>query len=343
MKTKAAILRQLNKPLEIVELEIPPLKRGQVLIQVLYTGICQTQLNELRGYKGQDPYLPHTLGHEASGIVLEIGEGVTKVKDGDIVVASWIKGEGIDVPSSYYLYRGEKINTGPISTFLEKAVISENRLIPISQKKISLKNAAILGCAIPTGAGAIFNEMTIQPGQSLAIFGAGGLGLSALVAGKYLKANPLIMVDVVDEKLEMAKKMGATIVVNSAKENVFDKIGSVDFAFECAGKIATMEMAIRCIKSGTGLAVIAGNVRVGEKISIDPYDLLRGKRVIGTWGGRSSIDKDIAKYVDLVSKGYCDWSNFITHEFSLEKINDFFDILAKGEAGRGIISFEKDK
>jgi S-(hydroxymethyl)glutathione dehydrogenase/alcohol dehydrogenase len=343
MKTKAAILRKLNEPLEIVELDIPRLQRGQVLVKIAYTAICQTQVNECLGHKGTDNYLPHTLGHEASGIVLEVGEGVTKVKEGDHVVASWIKGDGIDVASACYNHKNEKVNSGAISTFMEMAIIAENRLVVIPSNKISLKNAAILGCAIPTGAGVVFNEMNIKPGQSLVIFGAGGVGLSALVAGKYLKADPIIVVDVMDKKLEMAKKMGATVVINSAKENVADKVKNMDFAFECAGKISAMESAINSIKPFTGLAVIAGNVRIGEKLAIDPYDLIRGKRVIGTWGGKSAIDKDIVKYIDLIEKGYCNWSQFITHEISLEGINDLFDLMGSGGVGRGVISFIKDK
>jgi S-(hydroxymethyl)glutathione dehydrogenase/alcohol dehydrogenase len=344
MKTKAAILRALNAPLEIVDIEIPSLQKGQVLVQIAYSGICQSQLNEIRGYKGHDPYLPHTLGHEASGIVLEVGEGVTKVQKGDHVVASWIKGEGLESSSSVYSHEGQKICSGAISTFLEKAVIAENRLIPIS-KQMPLKEASLLGCALPTGAGVVFHEMKLSKGSSLAIFGAGGIGMSALLAAKHVQASPIIMIDIVEQKLQKALENGATHTINSSKGDVLERIKNimgmdgVDFALECVGKKEVMETAFKSVKSKGGLCILAGNVPQGEKMQIDPFDLIRGKRILGTWGGKSSIENDVQKYVALFLAGQMDWKSFITHEIRLENINSFFESFRRGEVGRGIISF----
>lgn len=164
MKTQAAVLTKLKAPLAIWELEIPELKSGQVLVKVAYSGLCHSQLNEIKGLKGEDRFIPHTLGHEGSGTVELIGPDVTKVKQGDRVVLSWIKGKGADVSSCRY----GVVNSGAISTFMTHAVISENRIIPIPDA-MPLKEAALLGCAVPTGAGVVKNEMELQEGESFAV------------------------------------------------------------------------------------------------------------------------------------------------------------------------------
>ena len=151
MKSKAALLTKIGMPLQIVELDLPELKPGQVLVKVEFSGICHTQLNEIRGRKGEDKFLPHTLGHEGSGIVEAVGPEVRKVRAGETVVLTWIQGEGMNVPSAQYLMSdGSKVNSGAISTFMDYAVISENRVVPV-KKGMSLRELPLLGCAIPTG------------------------------------------------------------------------------------------------------------------------------------------------------------------------------------------------
>ena len=327
MKTLAAVLTQIGSPLELQELTIPPLKKGQVLVEIHYSGLCHTQLNEIRALKGEDKYLPHTLGHEASGIVLEVGEGVTKVIPGDHVVLSWIKGSGLEGGSSIY---SDSVNSGSISTFLTKAIISENRLIPIPAD-FPLKEAALLGCAVPTGAGVIFNTMKLQPGQSLAIFGLGGLGQSALLAARHRGAHPLIAVDVNPEKLAKALELGATHAVTP--DQVFPP---TDFAFECAGRKEAMENAFSSIKPG-GLCVIAGNLPKGQKIEINPFDLILGKRLSGTWGGESSIDHDVKNYIHLYQNTGFDFTPLITHTVGLQDLNNLIADLASGKVGRGLV------
>lgn len=344
MKTQAAILERLNEPLAIKNISLPRLSKGQVLVEIVFSGLCHTQLNEIKGLKGPDAYLPHTLGHEGSGIIKDVGEGITKVKVGDHVVLSWIKGLGLEASSSTYDCDGIKVNSGAISTFMNYAVISENRVVPIP-REMPLKAAALLGCAIPTGAGVIFNDMKVNAKNSLVIFGAGGLGLSAIIAAKYLQAEPIIVVDLHDHKLEKALALGATHVINAREEEPLSAINrivakqGVDFAFECVGRKDVMETAFASLKAPGGLCVLAGNLPKGQMIQIDPFELIRGKRIIGTWGGGSNIDNDIKKYTDLYLKGVFPFDPLITHEVSLLEINELFTNLEKGLVGRGLISF----
>jgi len=343
MKTIAAILIELNRPLELVELEIPPLQNGQVLVQMVYSGLCHTQLNEWKGKKGADPYLPHTLGHEGSGIVLEIGEGVTKVKPGDRVVLSWIKGRGLDVLGASYQWEGRKVNSGAISTFMEKAVIAESRVIPIPDT-IPFREASLLGCAIPTGAGVVLNDMQLKAGQSVAVFGIGGIGLSALIAARSLNAYPIIAVDVVQEKLERSKRAGATHALHANESGMMEKLFAItqgkglDFALECAGRKEVMETAFSCVKAPGGLCVLAGNLAKGEKIQIDPFDLIRGRRILGTWGGGTQLDEDVPRYIDLFFKERNSLDILISDEVPLGEINDLMARLDQGKIARGLIA-----
>ena len=225
VKTQAAVLIQLCAPLEIWELEIPHLKEGQVLVKMAYSGLCHSQLNEIKGLKGEDKFLPHTLGHEGSGYVEAIGPKVTKVRPSDPVVVSWLKGSGADIPSTQYGSKKGVVNSGAISTFLSYAVISENRLVPLP-KQMPLKEAALLGCAIPTGAGVVKNEMAIPAGNSFALFGAGGVGLSALLAAKQAKAFPIIAIDVIEAKLQTARLLGATHVIHARQQEPCGKFSA---------------------------------------------------------------------------------------------------------------------
>lgn len=341
MKTQAAVLLEIGKPLRILDLEIPPLKPGQVLVRMVYSGLCHSQLNEIKGLKGEDKFLPHTLGHEGSGFVLKIGEGVTKVKPGNPVVLSWIKGLGADVSGCTYTSEGRKINSGAISTFLTETVVSENRLIPLP-KEMPLKEAALLGCALPTGAGVVKNEMQLKKGDSFAVFGVGGVGLSALLAAKEAEAYPRIAVDVHEEKLARALTFGASHLIHAGVHDPVQVIleitqsKGVDFVFEAAGRKEAMEKGFASLKT-PGLCVLAGNLPKGGMITIDPFDLIRGKRIVGTWGGGSKIEVDVAYYADKYLKKTMDITPLITHEAPLQEINALFDELEKGKVGRAVI------
>ncbi len=273
--------------------------------------------------------------------LIEVGEGVTKVFPGDHVVLSWIKGEGIEAGGCKYVSQSGLVNSGPISTFLKTAVISENRLIPIP-KELSLREAALLGCAIPTGAGVVFNQLKTTKEKSCAVFGVGGIGLSAIIAAKFLQASHVIAVDVSDEKLAQAKSLGATHLINSRSENPIARIKEITGGkgakgvLECVGRAEAMEMAFQSTASD-GICVIAGNLPKGEKIQIDPFDLIAGKKILGSWGGDTKIDQDIPRYVEMILQGNVKIGSLITHETPLREINALFQLFEQGKLGRGII------
>ncbi len=354
MKSIAAILTEINKPLQIEELDIPLLKKGQVLVEISYSGICHSQLNEIQGLKGEDKFLPHTLGHEGSGTVVEIGPDVTKVKCGDHVVLTWIKGQGSDVPSAQYRRAdGSIINSGAISTFMTHAVISENRLVPITEE-MPLKAAALLGCAVPTGAGIVKNTAKMLPGQSIAVLGLGGIGLSAILMAGQMNAKDektgssrqpsiIIAIDIMNQKLALARKLGATHTINANDDDPLKMVmeitsgRGVDYAIEAAGTQITMESALRCVRDKGGLCILAGNLPQGKTIAIDPFDMIKGKQLIGTWGGETEPDRDIPFYETSVLSGRIDLAPLITQIYPLSRINEAIRRMEEGEIGRILI------
>ena len=342
---KAAVLVQTGEPLSLVDVSLPSLKPEQVLVDVSYSGVCGTQLMEIQGKKGADRYLPHTLGHEGSGVVREVGTSVTKVKPEDHVVLSWIKGVGGDVPSTRYESDMGWINSGAISTFMSRTVTCENRVTPIP-KTMPLREAALLGCAIPTGAGIVFNTVQMKSGSSVAVFGLGGIGLSSLMAASCLKANTIIAVDIYDHKLEQARRLGATHTVNAAVHDVRKEIldmtsgQGVDYAIEAVGNRTAMETAFSAVRVNGGLCVLAGNVSHGETIAIDPFELIKGKRLIGTWGGETVPERDIRLYIEKYLSGDLPLEQLITHDYPLEKINQAISDMESGEVGRALIQME---
>jgi S-(hydroxymethyl)glutathione dehydrogenase/alcohol dehydrogenase len=343
-KMKAAILYGINKPLRIEELIIPSLREGQVLVKIHASGICHSQLNEIKGIKGTDKFLPHTLGHEGAGIVEDIGPKVTKVKKGDHVVLSWIKGKGINADPPIYFKGDKKINSGKLSTFNEYAVTAENRVTPISHD-MPLDLAALLGCAVTTGMGSVINIARVGHGDSIVIYGIGGIGLSAVHASFIRGAGRIIAVDINKSKLEMARELGAIDIVDARKVDPVKMIkeltggNGADYAIESAGLKQTMEQAFESVRINGGKTIIIGNLPHGQKISIDPFALICGRQIIGSWGGDTDPDKDIPAYIDLYLSGRLKLDKMLTHRFKLEEINNAFIAVEKGEAGRAIIEF----
>lgn len=344
-QTEAAILSELKQPLSLMQVSIPDLKPGQVLVDVAFSGVCHSQLMELQGKRGTDPFLPHALGHEGSGTVVEVGSGVTKVKPGDNVVLSWIKGSGADVPSTIYQSSKGPINSGAISTFMHRTITCENRITPIPEA-MPLREAALLGCAVLTGAGIVLNLARMGPGSHVGIFGIGGIGLSSILAANLVQATTIIAVDIFDHKLEQARRIGATHLVNARRQDPLVEIlkitlgRGVDLAVEAAGRSETMEVAFQAVRNGGGLCVLAGNLPEGEKISLNPFDLITGKRIVGTWGGESCPDQDIPKYVELFFSGKLKLDRLITHTYHLDKINQAFLDLENGLLGRALIEMK---
>ncbi len=338
MRTIAAILSDTNTII-IDELEIPTLKPGQVLVQVDYSGVCHTQLLEVRGLKGKDAFLPHCLGHEGSGTVVEIGPKIEKVKAGDRVILSWMKGSGANVAGTVYEWKGRLVNAGSITTFSRLAVVSENRLTPLPHD-IPMKEAALLGCALPTGLGAVLNTAQPKPGQSLAVFGCGGVGLSAVLGAKLSGCAPLIAIDLFASKLKTAKTFGATHTIDASKENVLEalaKIGPLDYAVEASGSPIAMQTALQAVRPQGGAAILIGNARHGHMLSLDPQLFNQGKRLLGTWGGDNQPDIHFPRYCNLIRHGYLPLAPFVEHSYPLERLDDALKDLECGAVLRPII------
>jgi S-(hydroxymethyl)glutathione dehydrogenase/alcohol dehydrogenase len=341
MKTIAAILVELGKPLVLVELDIPALRPGQVLVEIAFSGVCHTQVLECRGYRGEDRYLPHCLGHEGSGTVYDTGPGVTKVKAGDCVILSWIKGSGSDVPGTVYKWDGHDVNAGAITTFSRYSIISENRLMGMPEG-ISMSEAAMLGCAVPTGVGAVFNTAQPSPGQSIAIFGTGGVGLCAVMGASVAGCVPIIAVDVQEDKLKLAEQMGATHCVQAVELDPVKEVnricpGGVDFSIEASGRPQVMLQALYSVRNQGGVAVVIGNARHGERVELDPKQLNLGKQLRGTWGGDNWPDRDFPRYCKLLSSGKLNLNPLMSKTYPLSEINDAIDVLEAGKVARPLI------
>ena len=218
MKGRAAILVEQKKPLVIEEIEMPPLRFGQVLVKVDCSGICGSQLGEIDGVKGPDRFLPHLLGHEGSARVLECGEGVRTVKSGDHVVLHWRKGTGLEGPAPKYKSSLGDINAGWVTSFNEYAVISESRVTKVPDN-LDVEVTAMMGCAVTTGFGVINNNAQLKIGESIVIIGAGGIGLNIVQAAVMVGGHPIIAVDLYQSRLELARSLGATETLLSSKEN----------------------------------------------------------------------------------------------------------------------------
>src|SRR3989344_1607951 len=344
MKTEAAVLREIGKPLSLEELEIPELQRGQVLVKILYSGVCGRQYNEWKGYYGEDKFLPHTFGHEGSAIVEKVGQDVETVKPGDYVVLTWIKGKGIDAaPCKYKNNKGETINSGQISAFSNYAVVSENRMVKVP-KELPPDIAAPLGCAIPTGVGIVKNTLKAGKGSSIAIFGVGGIGQCAVIGARLAGCKKIIAVDIYDNKLELAKEFGATHIINSKKENPVSKIKELtdgkgtDFAVEATGVAKAMEQAYESVKA-PGRVALTGNPRKGETITIDPYGLIYGKELMGTKIGETYRNEEIHEYAKMCINGELKLDKLITSKYGLSDINKAFDDLEKGKIARALVKF----
>jgi Zn-dependent alcohol dehydrogenase len=345
---KAAILIEQKKPLEIAEIELPDtLDVGQVLVKIHYSGICGSQLGEIDGVKGKDIWLPHLLGHEASGTVQEIGPGVRHVKLDDTVVLHWRKGLGIEAPTPNYRWNGKKVNAGFVTTFNEYAIVSENRLTPIP-KGSDLEVAALFGCAVTTGFGVVENNAKIKIGESVVVFGAGGIGLNIVQAASLVSAYPIIAVDMYDNRLELAKRMGATHLINNnsscnVQQAIIDIAGDdgVDVYIDNTGKPEIIEIGYKVTKP-QGRVTLVGVPREGSNINIFSLPLHFGKGLTGSYGGESKPNEDIPRYYKLFDTGRIRLKLLITENFDLVEINTALNRMRTGKiAGRCLLRISK--
>jgi S-(hydroxymethyl)glutathione dehydrogenase/alcohol dehydrogenase len=340
---KAAILVESKKPLVVADIDLPgKLDVGQVQVKLHYSGICGAQINEIDAMKGPDKFLPHLLGHEGSGIVQKTGPGVTTVKEGDHVVLHWRPSKGIQAPPPKYNWDGKQVNAGWVTTFNEQAIISENRLTVIP-KDFDMRVAPLFGCAVTTAFGVVNNDAQIKVGQSVVIFGIGGVGLNIAQAASMVSGHPIIGVDLLEHKLEMGKKFGLTHAVVGGNDKVNGAIRDIvgvkgaDVVIETTGNSRVIEQAYN-LTHPDGKTILVGVPNKGDNISIYSLPLHFNKVLKGSHGGDAIPDVEIPRYINLMKAGKMTLDNLITHEFKLDEINKALDLFRSGEAGRIIIN-----
>ena len=337
---KAAILVESRKPLVIADIDLPTkLEFGQVLVKICYSGVCGSQINEIDAAKESDKFLPHLLGHEGSGIVEKIGEGVTTVKVGDHVVLHWRKSAGVDSVTPKYFWDGKKLNAGRITTFNEKAIVSENRLTVIPSN-FDMRTAPLFGCAVTSGFGIVNNDAKVKIGQSVLIFGVGGIGLNVAQASSMVSAYPIVGIDIHKHKIDMGKKFGLTHGIttdsNNLKKEIHNIIGDkgADITVDTTGNTKVIEQAYE-LTASDGKTILAGVPK--DKITIYSLPLHFKKILTGSHGGDSIPDIEIPRYIRLIDKKKMTLDNMITDEFKLTEINSAIDLLRSGKAGRIVV------
>ena len=371
IKSKAAIAWGPNQPLSVEEVDVMLPKKGEVLVKILASGVCHTDAFTL---SGEDPegIFPCILGHEGGGIVEQIGEGVTSVKVGDNVIPLYTpecreckfclsgktnlcqqiretQGKGLMPDGTTRFYKdGEPIfHYMGCSTFSEYTVLPEISLAKVNPAA-PLEEVCLLGCGVTTGMGAVMNTAKVQEGDTVAIFGLGGIGLSAIIGTTMAKASRIIAIDINESKFELARKLGATDCINPKdyEQDIQDVIveltdGGVDYSFECIGNVNVMRSALECCHKGWGESVIIGVAGAGQEISTRPFQLVTGRVWRGSAFGGVKGRSELPEYVERYLKGEYKLSDFITHTMGLEDINESFDLLHKGESIRTVIHFDK--
>jgi S-(hydroxymethyl)glutathione dehydrogenase/alcohol dehydrogenase len=370
MKSRAAVAWEAGKPLSIEEVDVAAPKAGEVLVKIVATGVCHTDLFTL---SGADPegLFPVILGHEGGGIVQEIGPGVTSVKPGDHVIPLYTPECGeckfclsgkTNLCQKIRLTQGRgvmpdgtsrfSINGKPILHYMGTSTFSEYTVMPeISVAKINpkapLEKVCLLGCGITTGIGAVLNTAKVQPGDSVAVFGLGGIGLSVVQGAVMAKAGRIIAVDMNPSKWEMAKALGATDFVNPKdypgtpiQQVIVDLTdGGVDYSFECIGNVNVMRSALECCHKGWGESVIIGVAGAGQEISTRPFQLVTGRVWRGSAFGGVKGRSQLPGYVDRYLSGEIKIDEMITEVLPLEEINKAFELMHEGKVIRSVIRY----
>ncbi len=366
MKTKAAVQYEYNQPMVIEEVELAGPKEKELLIKYEAAGLCHSDLSVMKGVMPLP--LPMVLGHEGAGVVQEVGPGVTKFKPGDHVVMAWVpvcgqcyfclRGQpflcqfkdktrgGTMLDGTCRMSKGSK-NIGKfigVGSFSEYNVVNEENVHPLA-KGIPFEVAAVSGCAAMTGVGAVINTAQVTWGSSVAVVGIGGVGLYAIQGAVLANATKIIAIDVLDNKLEYAKKFGATHVINATKEDAVAKVKEitgglgVDYAFEALGKLETSVTAFNMIRIG-GKAVIVGIPDFKTQLALPLYEFpLMQKSVLGCYYGSGDVRTDLATLLGLYETGRLKITETITDHYSLDKINDGFNDMVEGKNIRGVVKF----
>lgn len=368
MKTRAAVAFEAKKPLEIVELDLEGPKAGEVLVEIMATGICHTDAYTLDGFDSEGLF-PSVLGHEGAGIVREIGAGVTSVKEGDHVIPLYTpecrecktctsqksnlctsiratQGKGV-MPdgTSRFSYKGQTIyHYMGCSTFSNFTVLPEIALAKI-RKDAPFDKACYVGCGVTTGVGAVTNTAKVQAGDNVAVFGLGGIGLNVIQGAKMVGADKIIGVDINDEKAEWGRRFGMTHFINP--KNVDDVVaeivkltdGGADYSFDATGNTDVMRQALECCHRGWGESIIIGVAEAGKEISTRPFQLVTGRVWKGTAFGGARGRTDTPKIVDWYMDGKIEIDPMITHTMPLDDINNAFDLMHAGESIRSVVVF----
>ncbi|MAF57952.1 MULTISPECIES: S-(hydroxymethyl)glutathione dehydrogenase/class III alcohol dehydrogenase [Ponticaulis] len=368
MKTRAAVAFEAKKPLEIVELDLEGPKAGEVLVEIMATGICHTDAYTLDGLDSEGIF-PSVLGHEGAGIVREVGAGVTSVKPGDHVIPLYTpecrqcksclsgktnlctairatQGKGL-MPdgTSRFSYKGQTIyHYMGCSTFSNFTVLPEIAVAKI-REDAPFDKACYVGCGVTTGVGAVTNTAKVQVGDNVVVFGLGGIGLNVIQGAKMAGADKIVGVDLNNAKKEWGEKFGMTHFVNP--KDVSDVVahiveltdGGADYSFDCTGNTDVMRQALECCHRGWGTSVIIGVAEAGKEIATRPFQLVTGRNWRGTAFGGAKGRTDVPKIVDWYMQGKIQIDPMITHVMPLEKINDAFDLMHEGKSIRSVVTF----
>lgn len=365
MRTRAAVLYQANEPMRIEELELAEPKEREVLVRIAASGVCRSDWHVINGDWQRGTALPMVLGHEASGTVEQVGPGVTTVKPGDPVVVNFapfcgqcnfcLSGRpvlctavrsatpGAMPDGTTRLSRhGQPIHHFAASaTFAEHAVLHESGAIKV-RPDVPLGTAALVGCAVMTGVGAVVNTAKVQAGSSVAVFGAGGVGLNVIQGARLAGASQIIAVDIVDEKLEFARQHGATDVINAKSEDPVRAVrrrtgGGADYTFEVLGSGPLIRQAFDAAKRG-GKVVVVGLPADGVDAAVDASALVFGEKVLmGCFYGSTRARIDMPRLIDMCLNGQLQLSSQVTRHYRLDQINEAYDDLVSGKPGRGLI------
>jgi len=369
IKSQAAIAWAPNQPLTIEEVDVMLPRRAEVLVRIIASGVCHTDAFTL---SGEDPegVFPVILGHEGAGIVEQIGEGVTSVCVGDHVIALYTaecyeckfcksgktnlcsavretQGKGLMPDGTTRFYKdGQPIfHYMGCSTFSEYTVLPEISLAKIN-KKAPLEEVCLLGCGVTTGMGAVLNVAKVEKGDNVAIFGLGGIGLSAVIGAKMAGAHHIIGIDINQSKFELAKKLGATDCIDpTAYDKPIQEVivemtqGGVEYSFECIGNVDVMRSALECCHKGWGESVIIGVAGSGQEISTRPFQLVTGRVWRGCAFGGVKGRTELPGIVDRYMAGEFALDNFITHTMGLKDINEAFKLMHEGKSIRSVINF----
>ncbi len=370
MKTRAAVAWAADKPLTVETIDLAGPKAGEVLVEIMATGVCHTDAYTLSGLDSEGLF-PCVLGHEGAGVVREVGAGVTSVKPGDHVIPLYTpecrgcktclsqrsnlctairatQGKGVMPDATSRFSRG----ADPIFHYMGCSTFSNFTVLPeIAVAKIRedapFDKVCYIGCGVTTGIGAVMWTAKVWPGANVVVFGLGGIGLNVIQGARMVGADKIIGVDLNPGKVELARKFGMTHFINPdevGRDKVVQAIvdltgGGADFSFECIGNTTTMRQALECCHRGWGESIIIGVAPSGAEISTRPFQLVTGRVWKGSAFGGARGRTDVPKIVDWYMDGKINIDDLVTHVMPLDKINDAFDLMHKGESIRSVVTF----